>query len=358
MKKIYSAMENAQSAYILHSGKLIFEITLNDRYQVEGREIIFGAEEPLIVYKTRRHEYLRFQTVYVNDDASVDQIPAKNLYKVMSVYNIGYNVTKNIARYVEITNRIYFNKEKKLSGKEMVSKEYAKIYAETVDELKAAYQKLKIPWLKQILERFTNSLVYTKGIAFKKSTAKSDLKLQMEKLSDYTFDLRVGSILCEESDEGNEMFILNRGSLEVFIGGQKVANINESGTVIGEMALLLGRPRTATVKTTTDCNITIIKSENLKEVGNRNKNFFFNIAVNLSRRLDRNCSLIRETNDLLRESMSSDSLLPPMERTNYKELISLLRELERYYIKYKNDWMASIVNGAKKEINSTRTLYT
>jgi len=358
MQKVYEVMDMADTAYIMHKGKIIFEISPNDQYQLEGKEIIFGAEEPLIAYYNEREEYFRFQTVYVDDDSIVDRIPLDNLIKVISIYNIGYTITRNIARFVQITNKMFINKEKKLSGKEMASKVYASIYVDIVDQLKNYLQKFKLSWLRQLIDRYSNSLVYTKGLAFRKSTARSDLKLDIEKLQEYTFNLRAGSILCEEGDKNNEMFILNRGNLEVYVGGKKVVDINKAGTVMGEMALLLGEKRTATIKTITDCNITIIKPENLKEVAQNSKNFFLNIAVNLGKRLEHNCNLIRETNELIQESVSAGKILPPSERTNYKELLSVIRELERYEVKYKNEWLSSLLQKVKKEITEIRETFS
>lgn len=357
MRKIYEVMDIADTAYILHEGKLIYEISNDDRYVIEGKEIIFGAEEPLIAYKTNRDEYFRFQSAYVSDDAKVDKIPLTNLYRVISLYNIGYNISKNIAKCVKITNQIYINKEKKLSGQEMASKEYARIYVETVNELKSIYEKLKVGWLSEILRNFTNSLVYTKGKAFLKSSASSAIKSNSGKLNEYTFNLKAGSILCEEGDEGHEMFILNRGALEVYIGGKKVADINEPGTVIGEMALLLGEKRTATIKTISDCNITIIKPEDLRKIAEKDKSFFLNLAVNMSKRLEHNCYLIRETNELMKESKKSDVPIPPKERVNYRELLNMLRVLERYQFKYKNDWLEKIIRNTKAKISKIRDFF-
>jgi hypothetical protein len=356
MQKIYEVMDIADSAYIMHKGKIIFEPTPKDRYQMEGKEIIFGAEEPLIAYKLNREDYFRFQTVYTEEGSSFDRIPLRNLYKVISVYNIGYSITKNIAKFVEITNKMYIKKEKHLSGQEMASKEYALIYTDILEALKIHYTKIKTMWLKDLIERFSDSLVYTKGLAFKKETPKSELKLDMDKLSEFTVDLSGGSLLCEEGDQGNEMFILNRGNLEVYIGEKKVANINESGTVIGEMALLLGEKRTATIKALTDCNITIIKPENLKEIAENNSDFFLNIAFNMSKRLEHNCSLIRETEDLLVNTDTADMNLPPKERINYKELLNFVGKLEEYDVKYKLPWLSDIIKKARRELTKVREL--
>ena len=100
MLKIYEVMDFADTAYIMHEGKLTFEISPQDKYHLEGKEIIFGSEEPLIAYKSNADEYFRFQTVYTEDESSVDKIPLKNLYKVISMYNIGFSITKNIAKFM------------------------------------------------------------------------------------------------------------------------------------------------------------------------------------------------------------------------------------------------------------------
>ena len=357
MKKIYEVMDIADKAYIMHEGKIIFEISPEDKYTVEGKEVIFGAEEPLIAYKTGREDYFRFQSAFVTDDSKVDVIPLKNLYKVMVLYNIGYSVSKNIARYVQITNKIYIGKEKKLSGQEMMSKEYARIYVNTVDQLRQTYEKLKIGWLSHLVGELTNNLVYTKGRAFMRSSSSSAIKVNTSNLNEYTFKLKAGSILCEEGDEGREMFILNRGALEVYIGGKKVADVNEPGTVIGEMALLLGEKRTATIKTVSECNITFIKPEDLKKVAEKDKNFFLNLSVNMSKRLEHNCYLIREANELMKESKRDNEPVPPVERRNYKELVNMLRSLERYEVKYKNDWLTKLIKQTKEKVVKIRDMY-
>jgi CRP-like cAMP-binding protein len=358
MEKVYELLDIADSAYILHQGRLVFEISPHDNYSIEGREIIFGAEEPFLAHKHESDEYFRFQTAYVDESSTFDRIPLRNLFKVISIYNIGYAVTKNIARCLQITNRIYISREKSLSGVDMASKDFARIYVETIEKLIARHEQLQVKWLKQLIDRYTNSLVYMKGRAFLQSEGKADLKLDAEKLHEYTFDLHAGSILCDEGDTGHEMFILNRGNLEVLVGAKKVADINEPGTVIGEMALLLGERRTATLKTVTDCNITIIRPENLMNVARDNPDFFLNVAEKLAGGLEHNCMLIRQTDELLEESQSSDTPKPPAERTNYKELLKLVRELERYEVKYRHDWITKILNTARQEINKVRGAYS
>ena len=65
-----------------------------------------------------------------------------------------------------------------------------------------------------------------------------------------------GDVLLKEGDEGSEFFLLEEGSLDVFIHARKVATISgahDSQEFIGEVAALLGGPRIATVVAITDC---------------------------------------------------------------------------------------------------------
>jgi hypothetical protein len=94
----------------------------------------------------------------------------------------------------------------------------------------------------------------------------------------------------------------------------------------------------------------------LNEIARRDGNFFLKLASNMGKRLEHNCNIIRETDDLLAESSSHDNPLPPKERSTYKELLAFIGELERYELKYKNRWLSDIVSGSKKSMAKTRGL--
>lgn len=63
-----------------------------------------------------------------------------------------------------------------------------------------------------------------------------------------------GKILVREGQRGDAMYIIRRGTVEVLKGFQSIASLHE-GEIFGEMALLLGEPRTATVRTQTPCQL-------------------------------------------------------------------------------------------------------
>jgi CRP-like cAMP-binding protein len=69
--------------------------------------------------------------------------------------------------------------------------------------------------------------------------------------------LSMGTALTRQGDIGREAFVLLSGTAEVQRDGATVAELGP-GAVIGELALLDGGPRTATVVATTDVGVIVL----------------------------------------------------------------------------------------------------
>ena len=65
---------------------------------------------------------------------------------------------------------------------------------------------------------------------------------------------RKGTVIAREGDPGVGLFIIMDGTAEVSIGGKKRATLGP-GDFFGEIALLDGGPRTATVTATSDVQL-------------------------------------------------------------------------------------------------------
>jgi len=65
-------------------------------------------------------------------------------------------------------------------------------------------------------------------------------------------------------DESN-MYLVNKGELEVFYGQEPVATLS-AGCAFGEIALMYGCPRTATVKTKTACSLWVLDRNTFRRI--------------------------------------------------------------------------------------------
>jgi CRP/FNR family cyclic AMP-dependent transcriptional regulator len=63
-----------------------------------------------------------------------------------------------------------------------------------------------------------------------------------------------GEVVATEGEPGAGLFVIDRGEADVTIGGKKLNHLGP-GDFFGEMALLDGGPRTATVTATTDLSL-------------------------------------------------------------------------------------------------------
>jgi CRP-like cAMP-binding protein len=69
-----------------------------------------------------------------------------------------------------------------------------------------------------------------------------------------TVEHRAGTVIAREGEPGIGLFVIDEGEAEVTIGGRKKATLGPRD-FFGEIALLDGGPRTATVTATTDIKL-------------------------------------------------------------------------------------------------------
>jgi CRP/FNR family transcriptional regulator, cyclic AMP receptor protein len=81
-------------------------------------------------------------------------------------------------------------------------------------------------------------------------------KGQLEEIGEVAteLDLPAGKVLARQGDVGFEMFILLDGTASVTRDGQRVATLT-AGDVVGELAVISGHPRNATVVAETELAI-------------------------------------------------------------------------------------------------------
>jgi CRP/FNR family transcriptional regulator, cyclic AMP receptor protein len=101
-------------------------------------------------------------------------------------------------------------------------------------------------------------------------------------------DFRKGTLLCREGDPGREMFIVQKGKVQVRkkVGpGEKVLAELGDGEFFGEMALLEGLNRSATVEALEDSKILVINPETFETLLKTNPEIALKMLKKMASRL-------------------------------------------------------------------------
>jgi hypothetical protein len=123
--------------------------------------------------------------------------------------------------------------------------------------------------------------------------------LELRRLIEYGYRqlFPTGQIVCQENDPGDSFYIILSGSVEVFSQrAEKYIATIHSGEFFGEMSLLLGTPRSATVRTLEDSILFVVSHNDLQQLLVEHQELADEIAQKLSERQQvlRNLGLLDE----------------------------------------------------------------
>ncbi len=125
----------------------------------------------------------------------------------------------------------------------------------------------------------------------------SDLELRQLIEYGYRQLFPAGQVVCQENDPGDSFYMILAGSVEVISQrtGKYIATLHE-GEFFGEMSLLLGTPRTATVRTLEDAVLFVVERHDLQKLLVSHPELADQIARKLSERQQalRNLGLLPE----------------------------------------------------------------
>ncbi|WP_287298089.1 cyclic nucleotide-binding domain-containing protein [Moorena sp. SIO2C4] len=101
----------------------------------------------------------------------------------------------------------------------------------------------------------------------------------------YRKTLPADQTICRENDPGDSFYIILSGTVEVFVEsiGKRVAT-RKSGEFIGEMSLLMGTPRTATLRTLEETMLFVVDRDNLQSLLAKHEALADRISEELSKR--------------------------------------------------------------------------
>jgi CRP/FNR family cyclic AMP-dependent transcriptional regulator len=93
-----------------------------------------------------------------------------------------------------------------------------------------------------------------------------------------------GTVLTKQGDAGRECFVIADGSAAVEIDGRDVATVGP-GDCVGEMALLDGGPRTATVTARTPMTMYVLTAAEFRTLLDASPSILRKMTMSLARRL-------------------------------------------------------------------------
>lgn len=326
--KLYTVNSEPDCAYFLSSGSIFMYASNADKYAIKGNNLIIGSTE-LIMNHLLNQKTPRIETAVASKDASVKKISIEKFISGMETFSFLINASIVLAKQVLLTNKIINKNIESLEGKEKQMRELSIKYYKAVFKLNQEYEKRKLPWLNDLVKKYFTSLNYKRGEAFCRSQDSITIE-SSNQLSDKMIEYPRGSIICEENTAGEEMYILQTGSIDVEIGGNRVATIDKQGTVIGEMALLLNEKRTATLKAKNNTVITVIKKKELKEVCEKQSDLLKNVTYSLAQKHYYNIIKISTVNrSLIDQHLNNDG--------GEDKTLSQVERLKSDLAKLKND---------------------
>lgn len=68
-------------------------------------------------------------------------------------------------------------------------------------------------------------------------------------------------VIASEGERPKSFFVLVDGKVGIFKNEKKISEFSKPGDMVGEMSLILNRPRSATIKALTDCDLLMIEGE-------------------------------------------------------------------------------------------------
>nr|XP_032832143.1 cAMP-dependent protein kinase type I-alpha regulatory subunit-like isoform X1 [Petromyzon marinus] len=74
-----------------------------------------------------------------------------------------------------------------------------------------------------------------------------------------------GDVVIQQGDEGDNFYVLDQGEVDVYVGGDWVGSIGDGGS-FGELALIYGTPRAATVKARSDIKLWGIDRDSYRRI--------------------------------------------------------------------------------------------
>lgn len=95
-----------------------------------------------------------------------------------------------------------------------------------------------------------------------------------------------GETIIQEGTVDNRLYVLQDGTIDVIKGDTKVVELDTKGLVLGEISVILGTPRSTTVKAKTEVDM-LEFAMSIEEIIEKNPHLTKRILTQLAMRLEK-----------------------------------------------------------------------
>lgn len=81
----------------------------------------------------------------------------------------------------------------------------------------------------------------------------------------FTSKANAGDVIIQQGDEGDNFYVVDSGEVDIYVNNEYTGSISESGS-FGELALIYGTPRAATIKAKTDVKLWAIDRDSYRRI--------------------------------------------------------------------------------------------
>lgn len=74
-------------------------------------------------------------------------------------------------------------------------------------------------------------------------------------------NFKSGETIAHEGDKSKCFYVLINGKVGIFKGNKKITEFSKAGEIVGEMSLILGKPRTSEIRALEDSSLLQITGE-------------------------------------------------------------------------------------------------
>ncbi len=339
---VYAYLDEPENAYLLKDGTVYFEIQDNERYKISGKNLIVGAGEVLL--QLGDFTVFRDYNFYREDDTELSVIPQANLGKLIYQYNIGFNINFFQAQMLQKITHIIGKRQQQLSQEDKQAQKLAIEYYKLTQKILEIGNEFRFKDIIALGKELQNELIFKTGQIYAKESQAKTYHSESDKAKDFSSRYEHGEIICQQGDEGREMYILESGHIDVLVNDTKVSSISDKGTVLGEIALLLGETRTATLQANGSVVLTKIEKDTLEDFHRQHTDIFLHTGQTLSRRIHDGFNYIRNLDEQIAQK-STEKKNNFMDQNKIQQNLQKLREkVTQLYQKKKYDQLKPLID--------------